>query len=106
MSRPRKQRRLARSPQALIYKPAGVALQSLDRIRLLQEELEALRLADLLGLPQVEAAARMGISRSTFQRILSRARRQTARALVEGQALMIDGGTFDVQPEPTEPGPG
>jgi predicted DNA-binding protein (UPF0251 family) len=37
---------------------------------------------------------------------LSRARRQTARALVEGQALMIDGGTFDVQPEPAEPGPG
>jgi len=94
--RPRKRRLLTREPKPAIYKPAGVALNSLTLVRLLQEELEALRLADLEGLDQSEAAARMGISRSTFQRILTRARRQVSLALAEGHALGIDGGTFDV----------
>lgn len=102
MSRPRKRRLLNRAPQAAIYKPAGVPLDGLRRIQLLQEELEALRLADLEGLTQEEAAERMGVSRSTFQRILTQAHRQVAMALVEGQALQIDGGTFEVAaPEPT-----
>jgi predicted DNA-binding protein (UPF0251 family) len=43
----------------------------------------------------------MGISRSTFQRMVSGARRQVARALTEGHALEIEGGTFLVAP----PGP-
>jgi predicted DNA-binding protein (UPF0251 family) len=66
------------------------------QITLLHEELEALRLADLEALSQEESAGRMGISRSTFQRILSRARRQVAMALVQGCALEVQGGTFEV----------
>lgn len=62
-------------------------------MQLLPEELEALRLADLEGLYQEEAAERMGISRATFQRILSHAHRQVALALVEGQALNLEGNT-------------
>ncbi len=89
MPRPRKRRRLARLPRAGIYKPAGLPLDSLKQILLLPEELEALRLADLEGLSQMEAAERMGISRSTFQRILDRARRQVSLALVEHMALRI-----------------
>jgi predicted DNA-binding protein (UPF0251 family) len=96
--RPRKRRLLDRAPQAAIYKPAGVPLDGLRQVRLLQEELEALRLADLEGLTQEEAAGRMDISRSTFQRIVTHARRQVALALVEGQALQIEGGTFQVRP--------
>ena len=42
--RPRKRRILDRAPRAAIYKPAGVPLDGLRRITLLQEELEALRL--------------------------------------------------------------
>jgi predicted DNA-binding protein (UPF0251 family) len=89
MVRPRKRRRLSRRPQAMIYKPAGVPLAGLRQVTLLADELEALRLADLEGLPQVEAATRMGVSRSTFQRTLERARRQVALALAEGQALAV-----------------
>jgi predicted DNA-binding protein (UPF0251 family) len=63
---------------------------------LLPEELEALRLADAKGLSQAEAAESMGISRSSLQRTLARARRQVALALVEGQALQIEGATVDV----------
>jgi predicted DNA-binding protein (UPF0251 family) len=96
--RPRKRRTLARIPSAAIYKPAGVPLDALGRVTLLHEELEALRLADLEGLTQGEAAGRMGVSRSTFQRVVAHARRQVALALVEGHALHIEGGTFDVAP--------
>ena len=92
MVRPRKRRRLARRPQAMIFKPAGVPLDDLSQVVLLAEELEALRLADLEGLSQVEGAARMGVSRSTFQRTLERARRQVALALTEGQALALTEG--------------
>ena len=98
MARPRKRRILRREPKPAIYKPAGVPLDSLRRVSLLQEEREALRLADLEGLTQAEAAERMGVSRSTFQRIVSRARRQVALALVEGLALQIESGTFEVAP--------
>jgi predicted DNA-binding protein (UPF0251 family) len=87
--RPRKRRRLERRPQAMIYKPAGVPLDGLHQVTLLAEELEALRLTDLEGLAQSQAAEQMGVSRSTFQRTLERARRQVALALVEGQALAL-----------------
>jgi predicted DNA-binding protein (UPF0251 family) len=79
-----------------VYKPAGVPLEKLDQIILHHEELEALRLADLEGLIQAEAAEYMGVSRSTFQRIVTQARRQVALALVEGCALCVEGGTFKV----------
>ena len=84
MPRPRKRRLLDRAPREAIYKPAGVPLAGL-------------RLADLEGLTQQQAAERMEISRSTFQRTVTRARRQVALALAEGHALQIEGGTFQVR---------
>ena len=98
MPRPRKKRILSRTPRAAVYKPAGVPLDQLRQVSLLQEELEALRLADLEGLTQAQAAERMGVSRSTFQRILAQARHRIAQALVQGHALHIEGGTFEVRP--------
>jgi predicted DNA-binding protein (UPF0251 family) len=94
MPRPRKRRRLMREPQPTIYKPVGVPLKSLESTPLLHEELESLRLADLEGRYQAEAAEQMGVSRSTFQRIVTEARRKVTQALVEGTALQIEGGTF------------
>jgi predicted DNA-binding protein (UPF0251 family) len=101
--RPRKRRILTHTPRPAIYKPAGVPLDGLKQVTLLHEELEALRLADLEGLTQSEAARRMGISRSTFQRIVTQARRQVAQALIEGHALQIEGGTFEIHPSPRGP---
>ena len=80
MPRPRKRRLISQAPRPAIYKPAGVPLNQLPQISLLHEELEALRLADLEALQQSQAAEQMGISRSTFQRLVTRARRQVARA--------------------------
>jgi uncharacterized protein len=97
--RPRKRRRLSAATRPSIYKPAGVPLDALRQIVLLPEELEALRLADLAGLTQEEAAGHMGVSRSTFQRTLAKARRQVALALSEGQALVIPEGPGEPPPQ-------
>jgi predicted DNA-binding protein (UPF0251 family) len=70
-------------------------LDRLQQVVLLEEELEALRMADLDGLTQAEAAVKMNVSRSTFQRILEHARRQVILALVNGQALQIQGRQID-----------
>lgn len=59
------------------------------------DELEAIRLADWEGLYQEQAAEQMKISRQTFGRIVSSARKKVAQALVEGMSIRIEGG--DVQ---------
>jgi predicted DNA-binding protein (UPF0251 family) len=99
--RPRKRRAVAVPARAMVYKPAGVPLEGLRRVSLLPEELEALRLMDLEDLTQEDAAQRMGISRSTFQRIVTQARRQVALALIDGAALIVEGAT--VEREPSHP---
>jgi predicted DNA-binding protein (UPF0251 family) len=96
MPRPRKRRRLRHPPKSAVFKPLGAPLESLAQITLLHEELEALRLADLEGRHQTDAATLMGVSRSTFQRLVTEARCKVAQALVEGAALQIEGGTFRV----------
>lgn len=54
------------------------------------DELESLRLADQLGLPQAKAAKEMNISQPTFNRILSSARKKVADCLVSGKAIKIE----------------
>ena len=103
MPRPRKRRILAHGQSQAIYKPAGRALSELTQVRLLPDELEALRLADLEGLTQAQGAERMGISRSTFQRILERAHRQVAIALVQRHALHIVGKRGEPRQRPPRP---
>lgn len=98
MPRPRKRRFFSRPTRSAIYKPAGIALQKLRQVKLRAEELEALRLSDLEGLTQAQAAERIGVSRSTFQRILQRAHRQVALALTHTRALYIEGSRVDTSP--------
>lgn len=75
-----------------MFKPAGVPACRLEWLKLTLDEFEALRLADLDGLHQEQAAARMGVSRQTFGRIVENARRKVAQALSSGMALNIEGG--------------
>jgi predicted DNA-binding protein (UPF0251 family) len=98
MPRPSKCRRVAFLPGANYFKPAGIPLRLLDEIRLSVEEAEAVRLKDLEGLGQETSAERMNISRPTFQRLLASARRKIANALLNGRAIRIEGGNFEVAP--------
>ena len=68
-------------------------MRELQEVYLPEDGFEALRLSDVEGLQQEEASHRMGVSRQTYGRILSNARRVVARAVVEGLALRIDGGS-------------
>jgi uncharacterized protein len=56
------------------------------------EEYEAIRLSDFELLGQVEAAVAMGVSRPTFARIYESARRKVARAFVDGNPIVFEGG--------------
>lgn len=55
-----------------------------------------MRLADMQGLYQEQAADRMNVSRQTFARIVESARKKVAEALVTGKALRIEGGVVEV----------
>ena len=105
MPRPRHFRRVGCLPQANFYKPRGIPLAVLQHITLTVDELEAIRLADLQGLYQEQAAKKMNISRQTFGRILESAHKKIADALVNGKALLIEGGPIElaVPPEIGEP---
>jgi predicted DNA-binding protein (UPF0251 family) len=67
------------------------------------DEFEALRLADLEGLYQEQGAARMGVSRATFGRIVASAHRKVAEALVHAKALRIQGGPVRCGPSANGP---
>jgi uncharacterized protein len=97
MGRPPKVRTIAGSPQVNVFKPLGVPARLLETVVLGLDELEALRLADLEGLYQEQAAERMGISRPTFGRLVEEARRKVAEALFNGKALVFQGGTIVLQ---------
>jgi predicted DNA-binding protein (UPF0251 family)/predicted Fe-Mo cluster-binding NifX family protein len=92
MPRPISERRVGSPPAASVFKPAGIPARELEETNLSLDELEALRLADYVGLYQEAAALRMGVSRQTFGRIVESARRKVAEALIEGRALRIGGG--------------
>ena len=92
MPRNRKCRFVNAQPRVTMYKPSGVPGHTLEVVNLGLDELEALRLADQEGLYQEAAAARMGISRPTFSRLIDAARRKVADALLGGKAIVIEGG--------------
>ena len=96
MSRPFKCRRVAFMPGVTYFKPAGIPLRSLEEIRLSVEEAEALRLKDLEGLEQEQGAEKMNVSRPTFQRVLASARKKMADALLNGKAIRIEGGNYEI----------
>ena len=97
MSRPQCCRRVAGRPVASVFHPAGISSRGLVEIVLTLDEFEAIRLADLEGLYQEQAAERMSVSRPTFGRILATAHRKVAEALAHGKALKIEGGTIRVE---------
>ncbi|AJR07524.1 hypothetical protein H744_2c0802 [Photobacterium gaetbulicola Gung47] len=65
-------------------------MSELDSMPLAADELEALRLVDLNGLSQQDAAQELGVSRQTLGNIVSAARHKVASALVKGMALELD----------------
>lgn len=89
MARPKKHRRINCDPMSYYFKPAGVPIGHLEEIILEDDELEALRLGDLLNLSQEDAAVKMKISRATFGRIVNSAHIKIADSIINGKAIKI-----------------
>ena len=96
MARPKKKRCIYQNPGFRYFKPRGIPLSQLNIIRLNLEEYEAIRLKDLVGMDQIEAAQQMNISRGTFQRILKSAHQKIAKAIIENSAIEIKGGDVEI----------
>ncbi|MFP5238338.1 MAG: DUF134 domain-containing protein [Acidobacteriota bacterium] len=90
MPRPRCCRRISGRSACAAFGPVDETAAD-DGPLLTPDEFEAIRLADHEGLYQEEAAARMGVSRQTFGRIVASGRSKVAEALVRGLTLRIAG---------------
>lgn len=85
--RPKKHRNIKVVPKIRFFKPQGT--DSENTMMLSDEELEALRLKNLENLDQESAAHEMGVSQSTFQRIITGLYKKLAIALTEGRPISI-----------------
>ena len=93
MPRPRKHRRICCNPSSVYFKPRGIPMYELQEIILDHDELESLRLADLLAYSHEKAAKEMKISRATFGRIVEVARKKVADGILNGKAIRINQNT-------------
>ncbi len=94
MARPRKWRRVCCIPENNLFGPLGVDINESDIVIMTVDEYEVIRLIDLEGLMQEECAQRMGVARTTIQRIYGEARQKIADSLVNDKALKIEGGDY------------
>lgn len=102
MPRPKKFRFISSSPEVTFFKPSGVPKSILEEVNLEVDELESVRLADLEGLYQEDAAKKMNVSRQTFGNILVSAHKKIAEAIVKGKVLRIEGGATELKPSEEE----
>lgn len=94
MPRPTKCRRVEFFPENTYFIPSDKDEGQIEEVTLKIEELEAMRLKDILGLNQEECAEKMEVSRQTFQNIIDSARKKVASALTSGKAINISGGHY------------
>jgi|SRR5665648_35986 len=94
MPRPRKWRKVCCLPENNRFGPLNTAIKEEQYITMTVDEYETIRLIDLEGFIQEECAEQMNIARTTVQRIYNDARKKLAECLVNGKALMIEGGDY------------
>ena len=97
MPRPKCCRQIGAMPERTCFQPGGTTSVPCEEVILTLDEYEAIRLADLNGLYQEQAASRMNVSRQTFGRIIEAARRKVADVLVNGKVLRIEGGPVSLK---------
>ena len=86
VARTKSKRELKFQPKFKDFAPVGVRTEN---INLLHEEIEAIYLMDFNNLYQEDAALSMGVSRTTFSRIIKSARTKIATALINGKGLHV-----------------
>ncbi len=94
--RPKKTRWVKCQPGERCFRPACKPGKILEGVILSLDEFEAIRLADLEGMKQVDAAKLLRISRPTFSRIVESGRKKIADGIVNIKAIRIEGGCCNV----------
>jgi len=92
MPRPYRCRKVGLVPGCRRFGPSGGSTGERQAILLQLDELEAIRLADIEGLYQEDAAKKMGISRQTFGNIIDSAHKKVADAIINAREIRIEGG--------------
>lgn len=72
-----------------LFKPNGIPAMELVKVHIELDEFEAVRLVDMEGHSQQDAAIQMQVSRQTFANILKKARFKISSALINGHALVL-----------------
>lgn len=91
MVRPKRMRRVVTCHRHELNK-------NLKPIELSVDEFEAIRFKDYHNIKQTESAEFMGISQSTFHRILNSARHKLSTSLIEGRPIVIVKGDTMIDP--------
>jgi len=88
MARPKKKRNL--NHELICNEFVPLTIVCLHSIVLDKDEIEAIKLHDLLDLDQNMCAEKMQISQSTFHRILLSSRKKVADALISVKSIRIN----------------
>lgn len=89
MVRPKCDKKVDFCPKYIEFKPEGCP-KGMKLVEIELEEAEALRLKNIENLDQKSAAKKMGISQSTFQRILISAYKKVSSALIAGNIIKLN----------------
>ena len=87
--RKRISRNIEEDYSAVCFKPCGYEKSELEKVIIFEDEMEAIRLSDLESMYQQECARKMGVSRTTFARLIDVARKKIADALVNQKAIRV-----------------
>ena len=95
MARPVKKRRVCEEPRCRRFFPEEKGCPK-EQVVLSVEEYEAIRLIDYEGLTQEECAGHMNLVRTSVTAIYAGARKKLADSIVNGKALSIGGGNYEL----------
>lgn len=94
MARPRRFRKICKEPLYDSFIPEGIS--NCEEIVLSVDEYEVIRLIDLEKRTHDQCGKQMGISRTTVTEMYERAREKLADSIVNGKALVIAGGKYEL----------
>ena len=90
LGRKKIERTIAKDHSQICFKPCGIRGRHLEKMSLDEDEIEAIRLSDFEGFYQQECADKMGISRTTFSRIIENSHKKISDALLNGKAIVMN----------------
>lgn len=87
MARPSKERIISKDLTYCCLRPEWIPKEKLDRVELKIDEIQAIKLSNLEGYSHIEGAKQMWVSAPTFNRILKRANKKIADAIINSKAI-------------------